>query len=212
MKKFTRVSGALGVLLLTALSLPAQEASKADAPKKTRLQHVEIGLSYTCKWVKLSETSGSSFTLQGGAVDAAYTLGGKYRGLSFAVDFSGENAIAIKPGVDLSQISVVAGPRYTWKPTRPSKLRYAVYLQSLLGYVHAFDSVFPSNPPSSGTYKPQTTANAFAMQLGGGIGIPLTKHLGIRPAEVDYIYTRLPNNNNNEQSDLRYSAGATWYF
>lgn len=35
----------------------------------------------------------------------------------------------------------------------------------------------------------------LAMELGGGVDIPLTPHISIRPAEVDYLLTQFSANN-----------------
>ena len=36
--------------------------------------------------------------------------------------------------------------------------------------------------------------NGFAMEFGGGVDIPITDHIQIRPAEVDYLYTHIGAN------------------
>lgn len=57
--------------------------------------------------------------------------------------------------------------------------------------------------------------NAFDFILGGGIDIPVTKHIAIRPAEVDYVLTRFGNaftTGNNNQSNLRFQAGIQFRF
>jgi hypothetical protein len=57
--------------------------------------------------------------------------------------------------------------------------------------------------------------NAFDFVLGGGIDIPVTKSIAIRPAEVDFVLTRFGNaftNSNNNQSNLRFQAGIQFRF
>ena len=57
--------------------------------------------------------------------------------------------------------------------------------------------------------------NAFDFILGGGIDIPVTKSIAIRPFEVDYVLTRFGNaftNSNNNQSNLRFQAGIQFRF
>jgi opacity protein-like surface antigen len=58
-----------------------------------------------------------------------------------------------------------------------------------------------SNSPSN---------NAFDFIIGGGLDIPVTSKIAIRPAEVDYLLTRFGNAftaGNNNQSNFRYQAG-----
>jgi hypothetical protein len=40
----------------------------------------------------------------------------------------------------------------------------------------------------------------------------LTKNLGLRLLEADYVMTQLPNNANNYQGDMRMSNGITFRF
>jgi hypothetical protein len=194
MKKLTLICAMLAATL-GVFAVPAV------AQKSNTLDKMDFGLTYTFKWAKASTTNGPEFLLQGGSLDAAYTPGGKFKGLGLAVDVNGESAQAIEPGVNLSQITFVAGPRYTRKRGHVSG-----YAETLFGVVHAFDSVFPN---ASG---PQSSATGFASQYGGGLNLQVLKHLGWRVAELDYIYTRLPNNTNTYQSDIRLSAGATYHF
>ncbi len=52
--------------------------------------------------------------------------------------------------------------------------------------------------------------NAFDFIIGGGLDIPITSRLAIRPVQVDYLLTRFGNaftGGNNNQSNFRYQAG-----
>jgi hypothetical protein len=47
------------------------------------------------------------------------------------------------------------------------------------------------------------------MELGGGLDIPVTPHISIRPAEVDYLLTEFSNNKAGAtQNNFRYMLGA----
>lgn len=197
MKKLTLIC----VMLAAAFTVSAVPSL---AQQSKPLDKMDFGLVYTYKFAKAATTTGPEFTIQGGAVDAAYTPGGKWKGFGLAVDVNGESAQAVKPGVNLSQISFVAGPRYTMRFSRGS-----LYAESLFGMVHAFNSVFPL---SGGAVGVQPTANGFASQYGGGINADLCSHMDWRIVSVDYIYTRLPNTTNTFQSDTRLSSGFTFHF
>ena len=55
--------------------------------------------------------------------------------------------------------------------------------------------------------------DAFAMALGGGIDIPISKAFQFRPVEIDYMRTRFTNQfNDSAQSNFRYSAGVNFAF
>jgi len=199
MKKLTL----LCVMLASAFTLSAVP-SLAQQAKGSALDKMDFGLTYTYKFAKAATTSGPEFTIPGGAVDAAYTPGGKWKGFGLAIDVNGESAQDVKPGINLSQISFVAGPRYTLRLSRGS-----LYAESLYGMVHAFNSVFPAG---GGTVGVQPTANGFASQDGGGINVDFCPHIGWRIVAVDYIYTRLPNATDTYQSDTRLSSGVTFHF
>jgi opacity protein-like surface antigen len=57
--------------------------------------------------------------------------------------------------------------------------------------------------------------NAFNFVLGGGVDIPVSKSIAIRPAQVDFVLTRFGNSftqGNQNQSNLRYQAGIVFRF
>ena len=57
--------------------------------------------------------------------------------------------------------------------------------------------------------------NAFDFVIGGGVDIPVTKNIAIRPAQVDFVLTRFGNSftaGNNNQSNFRYNAGVVFRF
>jgi outer membrane protein OmpA-like peptidoglycan-associated protein len=57
--------------------------------------------------------------------------------------------------------------------------------------------------------------NAFDFIIGGGIDIPVTRSIAIRPVQLDYLLTRFGNaftSGNNNQSNFRYQAGIVFRF
>jgi hypothetical protein len=87
---------------------------------------------------------------------------------------------------------------------RSHHVRTQVFAEDLFGGVHGFNSVFPSingAPPS---------ANAFAMQIGGGLDYSVSSTLSIRVIDAHYVRTDLPNGFTNRQSDLLLGAGIVW--
>jgi opacity protein-like surface antigen len=70
----------------------------------------------------------------------------------------------------------------------------------------ASSCVVASNSPSN---------NAFDFIVGGGVDIPLTSHIAVRPVQLDYLLTRFGNSftgGNNNQSNFRYQAGVQFRF
>jgi len=193
---------------LAILPCAGQAATAVNNSTAAAAGTIDLGMTYTYKIAKLTSTHGWYFGLQGGSVDGVYWLGPRAKNLGLAFDFSGETASNISQNVNLSQVSFVAGPRYTfWKYKAPGKLSGTnVYGQALMGYVHAFNSVFPSGATVT------SSANSFALQTGGGANLPLNNNWGVRLFEADYIYTQLANSYGNYQGDVRLSGGVTYRF
>ena len=61
-----------------------------------------------------------------------------------------------------------------------------------------------------------TSNNAFAMAVGGGLDIRINKTISIRPFQMDYLLTRVGNSpipgGNHHQNNFRYSAGISLTF
>lgn len=57
--------------------------------------------------------------------------------------------------------------------------------------------------------------NAFDFIIGGGLDVPVSERISIRPAQFDYVLTRFGNNftgGNNNQSNFRFQAGVVFRF
>jgi hypothetical protein len=73
----------------------------------------------------------------------------------------------------------------------------------LIGGAHGFESSYTNG---------STSANALAIQTGGGLNFYLTKKFGIRMIEADFVRTRLGTDGLNTQNDMRLSAGVLYHF
>jgi len=193
----------LGFAMLPCAGQTAGTGSKASPEDKDKF---DLGLTYTYKLAKISTTTGWYFGLQGGSIDGVYWLGPRAKNFGLAFDLNGETASNITPGVNLSQLSIVAGPRYTLWRVKAGRFKANLYGQGLVGYVRAFDGVFVSGTTTT------SSANSFALQAGGGLNLPLNRKWGLRLFEADYVYTQLPNSASNYQGDERFSGGVTYHF
>jgi hypothetical protein len=82
-----------------------------------------------------------------------------------------------------------------------------LFAETLFGgaYTNAYANLFKA----AGITSLSTSNNGFAMAFGGGIDIPVSSNVAIRPVQLDYIMTRYewkPIGINN-QSNFRYQAG-----
>jgi opacity protein-like surface antigen len=128
---------------------------------------------------------------------------------------------------DSTSFSYLFGPRFSLGRSR----RFDPYVHTLFGGQHfstgiSQDSLLVLNPLATshlnnGRYEAST--NAFAMAIGGGIDIKLSKSITFRPVQIDYYLTRFevpdvtqppgttaPNARN--QNDFRYAAGIGFNF
>jgi peptidoglycan-associated lipoprotein len=173
----------VGALLLCA-ALTASAQSKIDASVSYELQRSN-GPAGEC----------GCFYLQGGRADGSYRVFDRF---SVAGEISGAHASNITgSGVDLSLLTYMAGPRYSLY----LKHRLKPFAQFLVGGVHGFASTFP-HPGGA-----LSSADSFAFTTGGGLDYGLSRHIGVRVVQIDYLKTYLPNNATDEQNNLRVGAG-----
>jgi hypothetical protein len=202
--------------LLIAAPMALAVASLAFAPGAVAQQTggegggippIDIAATYTAEHAKISPSDCGCFWLQGGSAEANVYL---FRGLSATAELTGSHVGNITPGVEVSQIAVMGGPRYTFGTSRltdrifGSQHRTSFFGEALFGGVHAFDGVYPS---STGL---KDSASAFSMQVGGGFNVRLARNFALRAFEVDYVRTSLPNGTTDSQHDLRLAAGITY--
>lgn len=78
------------------------------------------------------------------------------------------------------------------------------------GYVNLTNAIISAG----GTISKTPTQHPFTMAVGGGLDISLTKHLAIRPGEIDYVLSRYSNplTSTNNQNNFRYCGGVVFKF
>jgi hypothetical protein len=188
--------------LLVSMSLTAALAAWGQQQKTARWKpgSYELAVSYSPERAQ-KQSSGDAFWMQGGGID----LAAQYRhGWSAVVALNGEHASGIGSGIDLSQLTFLAGPRFTLPLAKSKGPR--LFVETLLGDAHAFNTTLPAG---SGT---TSSADAFALQAGGGVNWDLNRRFGLRIFQIDYERATLPNNGSNTQNNLRLAFGATWRF
>ena len=177
---------------------PVHLTAQQKASGTASLNSPVVAITYDMERAKIAVNGGSGFWLQGGGLNLAVPV---HRGFGIAAGFSGGHASNIRPGVNLGKVTYLVGPRYTF-----ALARVQIFGESLFGGVHGFDGSFPAGGGST------PSANSYAIQLGGGLDIPLRKGFGIRAPEIDYVRTGLPNNGTNSQNDLRLAFGLSYHF
>jgi outer membrane immunogenic protein len=54
--------------------------------------------------------------------------------------------------------------------------------------------------------------NSFGLAVGGGASVRLKRRLGLTLAQIDYVYTQIPNAKNDRQNNVRISTGIVYNF
>lgn len=177
------------LLLFLVKTLSAQARSALAAPT------VPLGLRVSATEANSPPGSCGCFVLRGGGMDVNLPL---RRSLTVDVEVAGQHAGRV-PGTlrGLSAITLLAGPRYRIVLAR----RQSIFAQALFGAVRGFDADFRRGTNAV------DTATAFAFAAGGAYELSLTKLLTLRPAQVDYVQTNLPNGSDNRQQNVRFGAG-----
>ena len=96
-------------------------------------------------------------------------------------------------GVSTNNFTYLFGPKFAYRGNE----RVTPYFHILLGGVHA----------SSSLGSVSASSNAFALAIGGGLDAKVAPHIAIRVAQVDYLLTKLADDENDRQNNVRVSAG-----
>ncbi len=89
------------------------------------------------------------------------------------------------------------------------------FAETLYGIAHSNGYAAVLQAKGNGTYvlTGGGSNNAFAMEIGGGVDIPLSKTIQIRPVELDYQVTRFGFQNfSANQNNFKYFGGINFTF
>jgi hypothetical protein len=173
------------ILFLSGTFVQAQEESTPV---------VEVGVNYSFVH-RNNEQFTNSYGENGGSGYFAYNLN---RTFGLVADLGGYDS----GNYNRQTFSYMFGPRLNLR-----KSRVVPYVQFLFG--GAYEWGFMNSTGIS------TTQNGFATAAGGGIDVNITQHIAVKPVQVEYFMTQLPqlaSNLNSAQNNLRYSAGLVFRF
>ncbi len=178
-------------------ALPFSMAAMAQqTPKNT----VEADVTFSALHANAPVGGCRCFWMAGGIGEIAIPI---WRNFSFVGEGSGQHVNRI-PGTDvgLGLINGLGGLRLRV----PTHTLFQPYAQALFGGVHGFDSYFPA--PAG---KPPTTYDtSFAMAIGGGVDIAVSRHIWIRAVQVEYHYSELRNLDGDRQNQFRVAGGVVF--
>src|SRR5215469_9464242 len=182
-------------------------------------------------------TSGglSNFDAHGGSAQFIYNFN-HWLGLAFdagavtnanltPLTFISLTGVAI-PTFDTTVTHFVAGPRFTWH----NESRFKPYAEALFGGSYGTASfrcdpaltTFCGTNPVIGplSSRVQIAHTVFAMMIGGGLDIKVSRRFFVRPAGFDYYMTRPPTQAvdffahgfRSDRNNWRYTAGVVFGF
>ncbi|MFZ0964018.1 MAG: outer membrane beta-barrel protein [Terriglobia bacterium] len=194
------LASALLIGVMTVGGPMACAQGQGQAEQAFRLSSADMAITFTTERAKVTQSTNDYFWLRGGSFDGGLTF---FHGLGLAANVTAEHKAVYAPGVDVSKIAIMGGPRYTFRAG--SKHENRLFVESLFGGVHAFDSIFPTAAGFT------STANSFSLQVGGGWDIAISKNFALRAFEADYVRTSLPDNGTNIQDHLRLAVGVSYH-
>jgi hypothetical protein len=103
-------------------------------------------------------------------------------------------------------VTYMFGPQF-----KKHKGMFQPFGEALFGAAHSNE--FAQILQDEGITNKSSTNNAFAMEFGGGLDIPITPLIQARPVEVDYLLTRFGVNGTTytgNQNNFKYSAGVNF--
>jgi opacity protein-like surface antigen len=146
----------------------------------------EVGLNYSLLHVT-SANQDRQRTGNGGSGYFEYNVNSV---LGLVADFGGYANTRVNERL----LTYMFGPRFNWRHARLTP-----YVQFLFGGAYVWNDL----------NKASTTQNAFALASGGGLDYHLTRHISIKPIQVEYVMTQIDSTKGfgSHQNDVRYSAG-----
>ena len=137
------------------------------------------------------------FWMAGGTGEISYPV---WRNFSAVAEVAGHTTGHIPDfNTGLSLLSGMVGVRLRV----PNHSRFQPFAQALFGGVHGFDSYFPAPVGKL----PTSYDTSFALAVGGGLDVTISRHIWIRALKADYNYSSLRNLQGNNQNQLRIGAG-----
>jgi opacity protein-like surface antigen len=154
--------------------------------------------------------SAQSVNCAGGGGTIAYNF---TKALGFAADMGGCKIFGFLPqnssvGNKLTgnEFTFLFGPRITLRSSSPFQPFFELNFGGIRASISCND-----NTACSGT---SFAKSAFAMTVGGGFDIKLSRRFSLRPVQAEYLYSRFGNDcplavcsNNNNQNSFRLKSG-----
>ena len=200
----TQSRASLLLSLFCALLTLGTVRAHAQTSHPTDRGDLRIAITYAAS--DSQHLDGTNFWPQGGALSLNARF---YKGFGLAASGTGFHNNGDSTHAPLDLVTIAFGPSYTVHAGK----RTSIFGEALLGEAHAFHTLVStgSGPLPSLVYGTTDSANALALQTGGGVDFHLSHHLALRALQVDYLRTQIPNGSSNLQNNLRVAAGIVFH-
>ena len=184
-------------LFLLAISTVGSIAAVAQEAASTPV--AEVGMNYSFDTMR-PKVGAPSFISQGGSGTFVYNINSA---IGVVADLGGYHNGA-DANFNPTTFSYLFGPRVSFRKSS----RFTPYFQTLFGGARVSTSLLDPNTGNA------VAQNGFAAAFGGGLDVRLTDHIAVKPFQVEYLMTQLPNiwSANTTQNNIRYSAGVVLRF
>jgi len=199
----------LTICLAALLAFGAAQAARAQTPGasgETATPKLEVfgGYSYMNANIVIS---GNRFSLNGASGSVAYNFN-KWIGAVGDFGVYGQSNVASQSR-SLTVSSFLFGPRVSLRDGK-----WIPFAQVLLGAGHATGTLYTTSL-GNGT-APLGANSGFMLAAGGGVDWKLRPTIGIRVAQLEYMYSQFLNAaaspDTNRQNNLRISTGVVFSF
>jgi outer membrane protein OmpA-like peptidoglycan-associated protein/opacity protein-like surface antigen len=187
--------------LAPAIPMPPQVTGSTSSSSTHPVVDIFAGYSF----IRFSPRTSvdEDFNLHGGTAALAFNIN---RWFSLVADFGGYKITDLPPGVSGTAYTYLFGPQFSHRGDRVTP-----FIHALFGAARLSDIEVGTTPSTSAFFNRSFSANSFAMALGGGLDVNLTKHFGIRLFQAEYLLTRFTDGFDNNQNNLRASAGLVFH-
>ncbi|MGA2356205.1 MAG: outer membrane beta-barrel protein [Terriglobales bacterium] len=180
---------ALALVPLLLLMAFAQTVIAQEPPAKFEAYGGYYYVRFNVNGSAAGGSPSETFNGNGGGVQLEYNAN---RWLGVVGDLAGYGATATTNGALVGgAVTYLVGPRVNFRHNK-----FTPFAQALFGGIWTTEGIGDS-----------TSENNFAMTAGGGIDVKVSSHVSIRPIQAEYFLTKIPDNLNNRQNNLRIGAG-----
>jgi hypothetical protein len=192
--------------LICALAALALLPVTAAAQDYSGLPKAELAMGYSYLNVHPTKALVTSFNMNGGGIGLVYDVNSV---IGIKADFMGyEGTNTISSGansvtVDANLFTYLFGPQLT---KRGHKVNY--FGEALFGAGHTNSDWAQLYHINLNPGAADNSNNSFMMEYGGGLDFRVGRRVGVRPVEVDYLFSRYSANNiSAQQNAFKYFAG-----